>query len=282
MLCDCHVHIVGPISDCPQVANRTYIADLAPVETLARLGMERGFTRFVIVQPSFYGTDNTVTLKALDDLKGNGRGVAVLDPQNVTPEQLEDFSRRGVRGLRMNLYSPMKAAGSKSLGDSFSAMAHLARDMKWHVQVIAPLGILLESEDLLAQSPVPVVIDHYGVYGQSRPDSGEGRRLLGLMRRPHIWMKLSAPYRQGDDDPLRTEPDREWLSAQIAAAPDRCVWGSDWPFAPPHGWHKGGDKVTPYRELSYAELVDNFVAALPTDKYAMPILRDNPARLYGF
>ena len=113
-----------------------------------------------------------------------------------------------------------------------------------------------------------------------RPESAaaQARRTSGST----VWMKLSAPYRQGDDNPLRTEPDREWLSAQIAAAPDRCVWGSDWPFAPPHGWHKGGDKVTPYRELSYAELVDNFVAALPTDKHAMPILRDNPARLYGF
>ena len=72
----------------------------------------------------------------------------------------------------------------------------------------------------------------------------------------------------------------DYLIAVMGA--DRIVFGSDWPFAPPHGWHKGGDKVTPYRELSYAELVDNFVAALPTDKHAMPILRDNPARLYGF
>lgn len=281
MLCDSHVHVVGPIATHPQAANRTYIADVAPVDTLQRLGIERGFTRFVIVQPSFYGTDNSVTLKALDDLNGNGRGVAVIDPNNVTPEQLADFHQRGVRGLRMNLYSPIKAAGTKSLGDSFSAMAHVARDMKWHVQVIAPLGILLESEDILAQSPVPVVIDHYGVYGKSRPDSGEGRRLLGLMHRPHVWMKLSAPYRL-DDGPLSTQPDRAWISALIEAAPDRCIWGSDWPHPPPHEWHKGGDTVTPYRELSYNELVDNFVAALPSDKHCMPVLRDNPARLYGF
>ena len=90
MLCDSHVHVVGPLDKNPQAANRTYIADVAPVDTLQRLGIERGFTRFVIVQPSFYGTDNSVTLKALDDLNGNGRGVAVVDPKDVTPEQLAE------------------------------------------------------------------------------------------------------------------------------------------------------------------------------------------------
>ncbi|WP_229266772.1 amidohydrolase, partial [Leptospira sp. severe_002] len=135
MLCDSHVHIVAPIDAHPQAANRTYVADVAPVDALQRFGIERGVTRFVIVQPSFYGTDNTVTLKALDDLNGNGRGVAVIDPKDITSEQLADFHKRGVRGLRMNLYSPMKAAGSKSLGDGFAAMAYVARDMKWHVQV---------------------------------------------------------------------------------------------------------------------------------------------------
>ena len=129
MRCDSHVHIVGPIASYPQVAERTYIAGAAPVDTLKRLGAERGITRFVIVQPSFYGTDNSATLEALDDLDGNGRGVAVIDPKDVTPEQLADFHRRGVRGLRINLYSPIKAAGRRdSLGDSFSATADVARD----------------------------------------------------------------------------------------------------------------------------------------------------------
>ena len=84
---------------------------------------------------------------------------------------------------------------------SFAATAAAARMNQWHVQVIAPLPGLLRNADVLAKSPVPVVIDHYGLYGDKRPDSAEGRRLLDLVRLPHIWMKLSAPYRH-DRGPL--------------------------------------------------------------------------------
>jgi hypothetical protein len=105
--------------------------------------------------------------------------------------------------------------------------------MGWHVQVIAPLPVLLASMNVLAHAPVPLVIDHYGLYGHERPGSPAGGRLLDLMSLPQVWMKLSAPYRH-DRGPLNTKPDREWLAALIAAAPDRCVWGSDWPHPPSH------------------------------------------------
>ena len=102
-----------PADRYPQVPERTYLAAPAPLETLKRLGAPRGITRFVIVQPSFYGADNSATLDALDELDGNGRGVAVIDPRRHTPERWRTFHRRGVRGLRINLYSPIKAPGRR-------------------------------------------------------------------------------------------------------------------------------------------------------------------------
>ena len=141
--------------------------------------------------------------------------------------------------------------------------------MDWHVQVIAPLPVLLANIDVLARAPVPVVIDHYGLYGDQRPGSADGRRLLDLVSLPHVWIKLSAPYRH-DRGPLNTKPDREWLAALIAAAPDRCVWGSDWPHPPPHEQQKGASLEAPYRALSYETLVDEFVAALPSSECAEP------------
>ena len=81
---------------------------------------------------------------------------------------------------------------------------------------------------------------------------------------------------------MSTRPDREWVAALIEAAPDRCVWGSDWPHPPAHEVHRGPDVITPYRELSYTELVDNFIAALPSPDLTEKIMRDNAARLYGF
>ncbi len=80
MRCDCHVHVVGPADRYPQLPSRTYLADIAALETLRRLGAPRGVTRFVIVQPSFYGADNMLLLESLDALGGDGRGVAVVDP----------------------------------------------------------------------------------------------------------------------------------------------------------------------------------------------------------
>ena len=143
MRCDSHVHIVGPAQKYPQVPERTYLAGVASVETLKRLGETRGITRFVIVQPSFYGVDNSMTLDALDALGGNGRGVAVVDPKATVPDTLAAFHQRGVRGLRINLYSPIKAPGGDTLEVSFAATAAAARMMGWHVQVIAPLPVLL-------------------------------------------------------------------------------------------------------------------------------------------
>jgi predicted TIM-barrel fold metal-dependent hydrolase len=279
MRCDCHVHIVGPVERYPQVPERTYLAGVAALDTLKGLGAARGIARFVVVQPSFYGVDNSATLDALDALAGQGRGVAVIDPAGTPAATLSDMARRGVRGLRINLYSPL--AEKSRLGDSFGATADVAQRMGWHIEVIAPLPVLLQSEDMLAQSPVPIVVDHYGIYGQARPQGDEGRRLLDLVAAPHVWMKLSAPYRL-DDGPLSTKPDSEWLSALIAAAPARCVWGSDWPHPPPADQHKGGDTIAPYRDLSYAQLVDDFTAALPPGDWADRIMRDNAARLYGF
>ncbi len=278
---DSHVHIVGPLDRYPQVADRTYSAEVASVEAVRRHGAKRGVSRFVIVQPSFYGADNAATLDALDALSSDGRGVAVIDPAATSAATLSDFHRRGVRGLRVNLYSPIKAPVGDKLEAAFEATANRARPLGWHVQVIAPLATLLAHADVLARSPVPVVIDHYGLYGNTRPNSAEGQRLLDLIRAPHVWIKLSAPYRLAEG-PLNTRPARAWVAAMLDAAPDRCVWGSDWPFTPPQDAHRGAAVEVPYRNLSYEALVDEFIAALPSAAFADRVMRDNPARLYGF
>ncbi len=281
MRCDSHVHVVGPYARYSQVPERTYLAGIASVAVLKTLGAACGIARFVVVQPSFYGADNSATLDALDELSGNGRGVAVIDPKATSPETLAMFHRRGVRGLRINFYSPVKAPGGDTLEASFAATAAAARMNGWHVQVIAPLPELLPNAGVLAKSPVPVVVDHYGLYGDERPESAEGRRLLDLVRLPHVWMKLSAPYRH-DRGPLNIVPDREWIAALLEAAPDRCVWGSDWPHPPHSDDHKGANLEAPYRALSYQTLVDEFLAALPSQDFTDRVMSENPARLYGF
>jgi predicted TIM-barrel fold metal-dependent hydrolase len=186
---------------------------------------------------------------------------------------------RGTRAAR--LYSTRAGREVTRLGDAFSATANLAHGMNWHVEVIATMNVLIESADILSRSPAPVVIDHYGLYGRARPQSIEGRRLLDLLRSPNIWLKLSAPYRVGDD-PSATLPDTEWLAALLASAAERCVWGSDWPHTPPIEQQKDGSSPLPYRNLAYPRVVDDFVSALGSAELADRIMRDNPARLYEF
>jgi predicted TIM-barrel fold metal-dependent hydrolase len=281
MRCDTHVHIVGPIGRYPQVPTRTYLAAEASLDTLRRLGAVRGVTRFVIVQASFYGADNTQLLESLDALGPDGRGVAVIDPAATPHATLADFHRRGVRGLRLNLYSTPAARDVKRLDDAFMTLAKVAAVMGWHVEVIAAAEVLNAAADVFARSPAPVVIDHYGVYGRATPQSETGRRLLDLFALPNVWIKLSAPYRVSDNA-LETRPDPAWLAAILKAAPGRCVWGSDWPHTPLHSQQSGAETPVPYRPLSYTQLVDDFLLAVGDPALAQAIMTDNPARLYGF
>lgn len=279
--CDSHVHIVGSLERYPQLSTRSYLAGLAPLEDLRLLAARRSIARFVIVQPSFYGTDNALLMESLDRLGEQGRGVVVIDPADVLPGKFADYAAKGVRGLRINLYGAL-GSQEQPLDRAFAAIIDIARELDWHIEVIAPIGILVQHFETLLRSRVPVVIDHYGVYGHVPPESAEGGRLLALLREEHVWMKLSAPYRVSTN-PLETRPNKAWLAAILAVAADRCVWGSDWPHTPPPDARKKGDEIVgEYRPLSYERLVDDFCAALQSQELAERIMSDNPARLYGF
>jgi predicted TIM-barrel fold metal-dependent hydrolase len=279
MRCDSHVHIVGPPDRYPQVPERTYLADVATLKQLERVSATRAVRHYVIVQPSFYGTDNTVLLEGLDTLAGRGRGVVVINPETTSARTLSSMTGQGVRGMRLNLYSPLREKAP--LADRFSAIAGLAHELNWHIEVIAPLKMLAENAVLLGGARVPVVIDHYGLHAASKPDQTEGRALLDLLGMSHVWIKLSAPYRLSTN-PLATKPDLAWLAAILAIAPDRCVWGSDWPHTPPHEEQMGSAVLGAYRNLRYETLVDEFITAVGAREMVERILLDNPARLYGF
>ncbi|RWX74705.1 hypothetical protein EPK99_22595 [Neorhizobium lilium] len=279
MRCDAHVHVVASIDEHPQIPGRTFIARPALLADLMANGRPFGIDHFVITQPSFYGTDNAVLLGALDQLQGKGRGVAVV--AHDTPVMtLDAYKKRGVVALRVNLYSP--AAQNVGGGsDDFSIVSDLAAQSGLHVEVIAPLQGLLKNAAVIRQAPVRTVIDHYGLYGAFRPASVEGQALLALLRHEHVWIKLSSPYRL-EHAPFNVSPDREWLDALLSVAADRCIWGSDWPHPPEHRAHQGPDVEIPYREISYAALVERFVEAIPDPFLLDALMWENSARLYGF
>jgi predicted TIM-barrel fold metal-dependent hydrolase len=281
MRCDCHVHIVGAPERYPQLPERTYLAGLAPLETLQSHGALRGISKFVVVQPSFYGDDNSMLLTALAALGTKGRGVAVIEPDRAEDAYLTRLHQGGVRGLRANLYSPLAGKPVGSMADTFKAIETIAQSKNWHVEVIAPIETLAENAPLVTRARVPIVIDHYGLYGSARPTDEVGRKLLGVLKQSHVWMKLSAPYRH-DRGPMNIIPERDWVSACLDTAPDRCVWGSDWPHPPPHNTHQGAHIATPYRAFSYTELFDQFAAAIPSQSTLDRVMIENANRLYEF
>jgi predicted TIM-barrel fold metal-dependent hydrolase len=295
--CDSHVHVFGPRDRYPQIDRRAYTAGIASAETLKANGAPLGISRFVIVQASVNGTDNSCLLDSLDALDGHGRGVVVIDPRAITSQELDAMHQRGVRGLRINLYSgfagPERAGPRRGVGGGperptlqgrFEALADIAPD-GWHIEVIAPIRMLAEAAPLLASSRVPVVLDHYGLPGSDTPDSANGRALLDLLCLPHVWMKLSGPYRALEgaaSDPVSTMPPAEWLRAFVETARDRLVWGSDWPHTPPHEDCRCGDAPDPFRAIDYGQMFGDFLMAISEPRTLEAILAANPARLYGF
>ena len=279
--CDSHLHVVADPAHPTLSAHRTYTPGVATLDAVRGLGAPFGVTRFVIVQPSFYGTDNSVTLEALDRLGANGRGVAVIDPAKTAPAELDGYARRGIRGLRLNLYSPLQGDPQGAPADRLASLAAVAKVMDWHLQVISPLGELVRHAEVIERAGVPVVIDHYGVPIGATPGGRDGARLLRLLAMPHVWVKLSAPYRASTND-LETHPHKGWLAAILAVAAERCVWGSDWPHTPRHVRHQSQPPLLPYRPIRYADTLEHFIDALPSRDLVSRILRDNPARLYRF
>jgi predicted TIM-barrel fold metal-dependent hydrolase len=275
---DCHVHIVGPLSRFPQEATRHYTAAEAPLEALRQAADQ--VRRFVVVQPSFYGTDNEATLQACDALNGNSRAVAVVDPAKVDDAMAGQLKARGVAGLRINLNSRLKG-DHRQIQGVLAQHAALAQRMGWHLQLVLPFTALLGAARMIEPLPVPVVIDHFGLPLGKTADSGEAHALRDIVGMQHVWVKLSAPYRLGLGEYNTTTP-RDWTAALLEAAPDRCLWGSDWPHVPPASQQTGPESTPPNRPLSYAALLEDFILAVGNADLVRRVLVENPQRLYGF
>jgi predicted TIM-barrel fold metal-dependent hydrolase len=251
------------------------------VESLRAVAEPLGVSRFVIVQPSFYGTDNSCLFDTLDQLDDSGRGVAVVDAASTKARILESYKQRGIRGLRLNFYSTPVTDVNRKLERSLAETLDILPRDTWHVEIIARGGTLAAAAQIIAKAEVPIVIDHYGLPEDEGPESPAGRALLELISLPNVWIKLSAPYRCSTD-PLATSPPSRWLTALVQTAPDRCVWGSDWPHTPPRTDAPRENKMLAYRKIAYDRLFDDFLGGLMSPELTQRILIENPIRLYGF
>ncbi len=256
--CDCHFHVFGPYGRFPLDANRPYTPPEASVRHYEDMAATLGLERRVIVTASVSGTDNAVTMDAVQRLgPAASRAVVVVDDAADLPA----LSRGGAVGVRFNAVS-----GNGAPLDALEALARRIAPLGWHIQVFT--NDLPALADRLAALPVPVVLDHLGG-AKARDGAGSPamRAALRLLDTGRAWVKLSGyrasspPY--GDVAPL--------ARALLAAAPGRCVWGTDWP-------HTGFR--TEAEMLDDGTLLDWLHDW--TDGDWRRVLVDNPAALYGF
>jgi 2-pyrone-4,6-dicarboxylate lactonase len=263
--CDCHVHVYGPFVDCPLPIAVPFKPPLASIDALERLWETFGIERGVIVQGSAYGQDHRALLAAIRRAPENRRGVALVGPD--TPDALlEQLQMSGVRGARMNFV--------RHLGNGFDEthcrqLVRRIEPLGWHLEVHVDADDLERLQRFVQESPVNIVIDHMGRVDATRGlNQAPFRALLKLIRTPHGWVKLSGADRLAKQGVLETAV--AFARALIETAPDRVVWGTDWPHV--NLDHSYGDEA----------LFSLLPEIAPDDLSRKRLLVDNPARLYGF
>ena len=273
--CDTHFHVFGPPEQFPFVSTHEYAPPAAPLEHYLKMIAVIGIERAVVVQPSVHGLDNSATLDAVENSGGRFRGVARIDDRTPKSE-LQRLHDGGVRGVRFNLLD--RPRGNVRLDVLDRCVEHIV-EFRWSVDLHIDTKKLLEEEKRIRAMPIPVVIDHIArIKPPEGLDQAAFQLLLDLMKEKHVWVKVS-----GADKICNTNvhsyfglPFVEvipFARAVIAAAPDRVIWGTDWPhsnnFAPGHTPNDG-------------DLMDLLAAFAPDQAVRTKILVDNPAALYGF
>ena len=262
--CDCHAHIFVP--EATLLEKTHFVPHVCLLSDYILMLRTIGCERAVLVQPSVYGTDNSAIAAALQAGEFEMRGVAVVAP-DVKDRELEDLHAAGFRGIRINTASATKGLSI----DDAPRLAERIKPMGWHLQFFANLPQMPELEQKLARLPINIVIDHYArVAAADGVDAPPFQALLRLMQRDHCWAKLMGPYFASEQFPRY--PDLvPFAQAMIKTAPDRVVWGSDWPH--PSAREKMPDD---------ADLADMLGEWAPDEAQRRKILADNPQRLYGF
>ena len=192
--CDTHAHICGPIERYPYSDRRIYTPPDAPLAAYSRMLATLGVERAVLVQPSVYGSDNTVMLAAMAELGERSRAVAVVDDV-ITDAELERLHEAGVRGVRVNVVDVAEGKGVLPMA-SLSRLAQRIKRYGWHVEFLMHADEFPDLDRQFADFPVDIVLGHLGYMRTDKGVQEPGfQALLRLAQRGKCWVKLTGPYR---------------------------------------------------------------------------------------
>jgi predicted TIM-barrel fold metal-dependent hydrolase len=262
---DCHHHIYD--AKYPVDPKATLRPADALVDDYRALQKRIGTTRNVLVQPSTYGTDNRCHLDALAAFGPTARMVAVVN-DSVSADELKRMHTLGVRGIRFNL-----AQAGATTAEMLEPLSRRVNDLGWHIQINAPAARIMEIMPILERVPSPIVFDHLAHIPQ--PDGVNHplfAKVRALIDKGRTWVKLSGAYADTKVGPPTYADSSAVARAYAKAAPERCVWGSDWPHPTEQ------QKQVPDDALLFDLLTD----WVPDESVRRRVLVENPATLYDF
>ncbi len=262
---DCHHHIYD--QSYPINAASALRPPDATVADYRQLQQRLRLHRHVVVQPSTYGTNNQGIMDALAAFGDEARGIAVCDT-SVTDAELDRMDKAGVRGLRFITSIP----GGVPI-DMLEPLSARVAELGWHVQLVMAGDEIAARREMLARLRSPVVFDHMGHIPQPQGVDHPGFAVIrAMLERGRTWVKLSGAYIDSKVGPPGYADIAPLAQALVAHAPERLVWGSDWP----HPTKPVNDKPDD------AALFDLLSVWAPDERVRHAILVGNPATLYGF
>jgi predicted TIM-barrel fold metal-dependent hydrolase len=266
LACDAHCHIFGPAAKFPFDPKASYHPPDSPFEGLQKLHKILGFERAVIVHASCHGSDMRATLDGIARSGGKYRGTAIID-ESYGDKEFQRMHDGGIRGVRFNFVQHL---GGRPDMNFFGRTIERLKEMGWHLILHLDSKDLVEFRDVFMKIPVPMVIDHMGrVVAAQGLEQEPFKVLLDFMKNQNTWVKVTGAERVSSKGPPFDDA-VPFARALIAAAPDRILWGTDWPHP--------NVKVMP----NDGDLVDLFPRMAPEAELQYKILVANPARLYGF
>ncbi|HEY5272496.1 MAG TPA: amidohydrolase family protein [Acidimicrobiales bacterium] len=264
---DAHCHIFGPADKFPFADDRTYTPPDSGIDDFLVLQERLGLSRAVFVQASCHGVDNSAMVDAI--IRGNGRfaGVAMVD-ESFSDADIQKLHDVGVRGTRFNFVAHLGGAPEM---DEYWRIVERVAGFGWHIVLHFDAKDLPSHVEMLDQMPVPYVIDHMArIDAKAGIDQEPFQQLLELMRDERAWVKISGAERQTADGTPPYDDVIPYAQALVAAAPDRILWGSDWPHPNVRATPDDGD------------LIDFVAQVAPDEATRQKILVTNPERLYDF
>jgi len=267
---DTHFHIMGAPERFPFVDSRLYTPPAAPVEHYFSMAKAIGMERGVMVMPAVHGFDNRVMHDAIEKSEGQLCGM-IRANINLTEADNKKLHAQGVRGIRFNLRPALEGVFDK---DEMLTIVHRLRDVPWAVCLHIELDLILQQAELIRRLDKPVIIDHFGQVDSRKGLDQPGLKVvLDLMGEKHVWMKISGADRKLVVEGEPYDGIVAMARAMIAKAPDRIIWGTDWPHA--YVYEAG-------KMINDGDLLGFVADYAPDDAQRRKILVDNPQRLFGY